>query len=131
MSSKKFFEKKFDFCQKLCDVIGMIKITINEIDNETFSATINMDIFDIEVEGDVWTDELENLWGDQVSSMSTIAYFDRITDMKVFTKGGHECCQITLDLANFVKKELDNFIDEEVDNEPCSVDYSPRYYDLV
>ena len=109
----------------------MIKITIDEIDNETFSATINTDTFDIEVEGDVWTDELENLWGDQVSSMSTIAYFDRITDMKVFTKDGRECSEITLDLANFVKKELDNFIDEEVDNEPCSVDYSPRYYDLV
>ena len=109
----------------------MIKITIDEINNEIFSATINTDTFDIEVEGDVWTDELENLCGDQVSSMSTIAYFDRITDMKVFTKGGHECCQITLDLADFVKKELDKWIDDEVDNEPCSVDYSPRYYDLV
>jgi hypothetical protein len=109
----------------------MIKITINEIDSEIFSATINMDMFDIEVEGIVWTDEVENLWGDQVSSISTIAYFHSITDMRVFTKGGYECSQITLDLAEFVKKELDKWIDDEVDNEPCSVDYSPRYYDLV
>jgi len=32
MSSKKFFEKKFDFCPKLCDVMGMNKTTITTTD---------------------------------------------------------------------------------------------------
>ena len=32
MSSKKFFEKKFDICGKLCDVMGMNETTITTAD---------------------------------------------------------------------------------------------------
>ena len=109
----------------------MIEITIDEINEETFSAFIELSMYYIEVEGNVWTDEIENLWGDQVSSISTMAYFDSITSMKVFSKNGHEVQAVNLDLANFVKKKLNSFIDEEVDNRICSVDYSPQYYDLI
>ena len=112
----------------------MFEITIHEINEETFSASIELSMYEIEVEGNVWTDEMENLWGDQVSSISTIAYFDSITSMEVFTKNGHEVQVITLELANFVKKKLDEFMTQEeieVHNHKCYVDYSPQYYDLI
>ena len=112
----------------------MIEITLHEINEETFSASIELSMYEIEVEGNVWTDEMENLWGDQVSSISTIAYFDSITSMEVFSKNGHEVQAVSLDLANFIKKKLDEFIMQEeieVHNHKCSVDYSPQYYDLI
>ena len=109
----------------------MSKITIDEITEEKFTALVELSMYDIEVEGDVWTDEIENLWGDQVESISTMAYFDGITSMRVFSKTGREIPVITLDLADFVKKELDKFIDEEVHVQDYSVDRSPQYYDLV
>ena len=110
----------------------MSKITINEITDEKFTALVELSMYDIEVEGDVWTDEIENLWGDQVESISTMAYFDGITSMRVFSKNrGYEAQVITLDLANFVKEELDKFIYEEVDVQDCPVDRSLQYHDLV
>ena len=109
----------------------MLKITIDEITEEKFTALVELSMYDIEVEGDVWTDEIENLWGDQVESISTRAYFDRLTSMRVFSKTGSEIPVITLDLANLVKERLDSFIDEEIDSRSCSVDRSPQYYDLV
>ena len=109
----------------------MMKITIDEITEEKFTALVELSMYNIEVEGDVWTDEIENLWGDQVESISTMAYFDGITSMRVFSKTGREIPVITLDLADFVKKELDKFIYEEVDVQDCPVDRSLQYHDLV
>lgn len=109
----------------------MSKITIDEITEEKFTALVELSMYDIEVEGDIWTDEIENLWGDQVESISTMAYFDGITSMRVFSKTGREAQVITLELADFVKKELDKFIYEEVDVQDCPVDRSLQYHDLV
>ena len=109
----------------------MIKIIIDDISNEAFYARIELDARTIEVEGDVWTDEIENLYGDQVASVSTMAYFDRITDMRVFDTEGLEDTVISLDLAKFINQKLNDSIDEEIDSRSCRVDYSPQYYDLV
>jgi len=109
----------------------MIKIIIDDINNEAFYARIELDARTIEVEGDVWTDEIENLYGDQVASVSTIAYFDRITDMRVFDTEGLEDTVISLDLAKFINQKLNDSIDEEIDSRSCRVDYSPQYYDLI
>jgi hypothetical protein len=106
----------------------MIDIEINEIDDETFSLYVEMDDLTIEVEGDVWTDEIDNLWGDQVSSVSTMAYFDSITNMRVYDEDGdNEHPVISLKLYELIKSELNKRIDEEIDNESCRVDYSCRY----
>jgi len=109
----------------------MIKIIIDDITSEVFYARIELDAQTIEVEGDVRTDEIENLYGDQVASVSTMAYFDRLTDMRVFDLEGLEDKVISLDLANFVKQKLNDNIDEEVDSYSCKVNYSPQYYDLI
>ncbi len=109
----------------------MIKIIIDDINNEEFYARIELDARTIEVEGDVWTDEIENLYGDQVASVSTMAYFDGITDMRVFDTEGLEDTVISLDLAKFINQKLNDSIDEEIDSRSCRVDYSPQYYDLI
>ena len=109
----------------------MIKIIIDDITDEAFYARIELDAQTIEVEGDVRTDEIENLYGDQVASVSTMAYFDRVTDMRVFDISGLESNAISLDLANVVKQKLNDSIDEEVDSYSCRVNYSPQYYDLI
>ena len=68
----------------MCYTVGMI--TIEHIDDQTFNATVEWDMYLIEVEGTVWTEQEDNLWGDQVESVSTIAHFDAVTDMKVSSK---------------------------------------------
>jgi hypothetical protein len=126
--SDKIIKNKFDIISFLCDSISMIEIEMNEIDDETFSLYVEMDDLTIEVEGNVWTDEIDNLWGDQVSSVSTMAYFDSITNMRVYDEGGdNEHPVISLKLYELIKSELNKRIDEEIDNESCRVDYSCRY----
>jgi len=126
--SDKIIKNKFDIISFLCDSISMIEIEMNEIDDETFSLYVEMDDLTIEVEGNVWTDEIDNLWGDQVSSVSTMAYFDSITNMRVYDEGGdNEHPVISLKLYELIKSELNKRIDEEIDSESCRVDYSCRY----
>jgi hypothetical protein len=126
--SDKIIKNKFDIISFLCDSISMIEIEMNEIDDETFSLYVEMDDLTIEVEGNVWTDEIDNLWGDQVSSVSTMAYFDSITNMRVYDEDGdNEHPAISLKLYELIKSELNKRIDEEIDNESCRVDYSCIY----
>lgn len=121
-----------DIAPKISDIHIMTEIQINEIDDEIFNASVAIGDLLVEVEGTVWTDELDNLWGDQVSSVSKMAYFDQITEMRVFEESTEkEHPVIALDLYNHIKSELEKNIDEEVDSVDYPVDYSPRYYDLV
>ena len=114
----------------VCYTVSMI--TIEYIDDQTFNATVEWDMYLIEVEGTVWTEQENNLWGDQVESVSTIAHFDTVTDMKVSSKmTGDEVEVLNLDFAELVVKELKDAIHEEVYSDPCQVDNSPYYHDIA
>ncbi len=114
----------------MCYTVGMI--TIEHIDDQTFNATVEWDMYLIEVEGTVWTEQEDNLWGDQVESVSTIAHFDAVTDMKVSSKmTGDEVEVLNLDFAELVVRQLKEAICEEVYSDPCQVDYSPHYHDMA
>ena len=102
-----------------------------EIDEETLTCSYSDDDGSyIELTCSLWTDEIENLWGDQVSSVSLLGYFDEIQSIEAFDPKGQKVDFIKLDEVKRVKKILE---DEEFELEEtsCKVDYSPRYYDLI
>jgi|AOAMet_66_BLW_10_1038536.scaffolds.fasta_scaffold04216_3 hypothetical protein len=108
-----------------------IEIEFEEVNEEEFSAYVSMGEEYYEVEGSVWTDEQEELYGDQVSSVHLVAYFDELGNIKRFNENGNELNSISLDAVKAITKELKNRMDEEIDSSSCHVDYSPKYYDLV
>jgi len=102
-----------------------------EIDEETLTCSYSDDDGSyIELTCSLWTDEIDNLWGDQVSSVSLIGYFDEIESVEAFDPNGKKVDFVKLDEVERVKKILKNE-EFELDEKLCKVDYSPRYYDLV
>lgn len=108
-----------------------MEITFDEIDEETFSAYVEIDNLTIEIEGTTWTDEIDNLYGDQVSSVSLVAYFETLTSYGVFDENGIELPFVDLNLARKITKFLKDNMDEEIDSTSYEVNYSPKYYDLI
>ena len=109
----------------------MVKIIYEEIDDENFSAFIEFEFLNVVVEGTTWTDQEDELCGDQVSATHTIAYFDRITDMKIFDSRDREYGVISLDFAKFIESKLNDDMAESIDQVNHEVNYSPKYYDLI
>jgi hypothetical protein len=102
-----------------------------EIDEETLTCSYSdEDGSYIELTCSLWTDEIENLWGDQVSSVSLIGYFEKVEQVEAFDLNGKKVDFIKLDEVERVKKILQNE-EFEIDETSCKVDYSPQYYDLV
>ena len=102
-----------------------------EIDEETLTCSYSDDDGSyIELTCSLWTDEIDNLWGDQVSSVSLIGYFDKVEQVEAFDLNGKKVDFVKLDEVERVKKILENE-EFEIDETPCKVDYSPRYYDLI
>jgi hypothetical protein len=102
-----------------------------EIDEETLTCSYSdEDGSYIELTCSLWTDEIENLWGDQVSSVSLIGYFEKVEQVEAFDSNGKKVDFIKLDEVERVKKILQNE-EFEIDETSCKVDYSPQYYDLV
>ncbi len=102
-----------------------------EIDEETLTCSYSdEDGSYIELTCSLWTDEIENLWGDQVSSISLIGYFEKVEQVEAFDLNGKKVDFIKLDEVERVKKILQNE-EFEIDETSCKVDYSPQYYDLV
>lgn len=108
-----------------------IEINYDEITDEEFTAYIYHGDLTIEVQGKTCTEEIENLWGDQVSSISLMAYFDGFTDYRVFNDNGEEINSVNLELAKKIEMTFRRSMDEEIESLDCYVDYSPKYYDLV
>jgi len=108
-----------------------IEIEFDEVNEEAFSAYVNMGEEYYEIEGSVWTDEQEELYGDQVSSVYLVAYFDSLENIKRFDDNGNELDSISLDVVKAITKELKDSMDEEIDSRSYPVNYSPQYYDLV
>ena len=110
----------------------MVKIRYNEITDEGFSAVVELLYYNVEVEGSVWLDEEDEVWGDRVSATHTIAKFDELTDMRVFSKyAGSEDLAINLGFADFVKSQIEDDMEEVIESVEHEVDRSPHYYDLV
>jgi len=108
-----------------------MELNFDEIDEENFKGYIALENLTIEIEGTTWTDEIENLYGDQVSSVSLVAYFDTLTNYGVFDENGIELSFVDLNLAHKITKFLKDNMDEEIDSTSYEVNYSPKYYDLV
>jgi len=108
-----------------------IKIEFDEVTEEDFSAYVEVGEEYYEVQGTTWTDEQESLYGDQVSSVHLVAFFDTLKSVKRFDGNGNELNLINLNLIKAIKKELKDNMDEEIESYSCNVDYSPQYYDLV
>jgi len=108
-----------------------IEINYDEITDEEFSAYIEYKDLTIEVRGKTYTDEIDNLWGDQVSSVSLMAYFDEFTDYRVCDENGEEMDSVDIALAKKIETTLKESMDEEIDSTDYYVDYSPKYYDLI
>ena len=102
-----------------------------EIDEETLTCSYSDDDGSyIELTCSLWTDEIDNLWGDQVSSVSLIGYFEKVEQVEAFDLNGKKVDFIKLDEVERVKKILQNE-EFEIDETSCKVDHSPRYYDLI
>lgn len=102
-----------------------------EIDEETLTCSYSDDDGSyIELTCSLWTDEIDNLWGDQVSSVSLIGYFEKVEQVEAFDLNGKKVDFIKLDEVERVKKILQNE-EFEIGETSCKVDYSPRYYDLI
>mgnify|MGYP005642717951 FL=1 len=102
-----------------------------EIDEEILTCSYSdEDGSYIELTCSLWTDEIENLWGDQVSSVSLIGYFEKVEQVEAFDLNGKKVDFIKLDEVERVKKILKDE-EFEIDETSCEVDYSPRYYDLI
>tara|TARA_B110000483_G_scaffold5773_1_gene6836 strand:+ start:1537 stop:1878 length:342 start_codon:yes stop_codon:yes gene_type:complete len=102
-----------------------------EIEEETLTCSYSdEDGSYIELTCSLWTDKIENLWGDQVSSISLIGYFEKVEQVEAFDLNGKKVDFIKLDEVERVKKILQNE-EFEIDETSCKVDYSPQYYDLV
>jgi hypothetical protein len=112
-----------------------MKLTIefDEVTESEFSANIEFaDGRSFWVEGENDTDEMENLYGDQVESISTLARFDSLSDVKPYDQDGESCNSISLSEIETIKKALDSGLrDYEISAQKYKVDYSPRYYDLI
>lgn len=102
-----------------------------EIYDETLTCSYSDDDGSyIELTCSLWTDEIDEVWGDQVSSVFLMGYFDEIESVEAFDANGKKVDFIKLDEVERVKKILKDE-EFELDETPCKVDYSPRYYDLI
>lgn len=108
-----------------------MEITFDEIDEETFSAHVEIENLTCEIEGTTWTDEIDSLYGDQVSETHLIAYFDTLENVDIFDEDGKKLEKIDLEIVNKIKAYLKENMDEEIDSVSHSVNYSPKYYDLI
>lgn len=114
----------------LCDIIGMKENNITdfeiyEIDEEEFSCSVSFDQYYLDVRGSVRLDEVENLWGDQVSSVSIMADVDEIEEVFQYdVDNGNELPYVNLELMRLAKKHVNSEMYEEVDNVHCSINYN-------
>ena len=108
-------------------------IEIHEINEEELSVSVCFEGFYLDIEAGIEVDEVDNLWGDQVSSISMMAQFDgRVYKVEQYDEdSGVKLPYVDLALVEKAKKVLDYEIYEEVDNIACKVNYCPTYYDLV
>ena len=108
-----------------------MEITFDEIDEETFSAYIEIENLTFEIEGTTRTDEMDSLYGDQVSETHLVAYFDTLENVDIFDEEGKKLEKIDLEIVNQIKTHLKENMDEEIDSVSHLVNYSPKYYDLI
>ena len=98
---------------------------IYEIDQDAFSCSISFDQYYLDLRGSVRLDEIDNLWGDQVSSISIMADIDEVEEITQFDAyNGEELPYVNLELAKIARKHANSKVYEEVDNVHASVNYN-------
>lgn len=110
----------------------MNKINIDDIDTSEdlfFVSIDNADISEMILTCSFWRDEVEELYGDQVSAINVVGYFDQIESVEAFGEDGFPI-NPPKDLLEEAKSQLKD-IELDIERIDCEVDYSPRYYDLV
>ena len=108
-------------------------VEIHEINEEELSVSVCFEGFYLDIEAGVEVDEVDNLWGDQVSSIMMMAQFDgKVYEVEQYDgDSGVKLPYVDLALVEKAKKVLHKEIYEEIDEITCKVDYSLRYYDLI
>lgn len=104
-------------------------VEIYEINEEELSVSVCFEGFYLDIEAGVEVDEVDNLWGDQVSSISMMAQFNgKVYNVEQYDENsGDKIPHVDLDLFNRAKKVLHKEIYKEVDEITCKVNYSPYY----
>ena len=98
---------------------------IYEIDEEEFSCSVSFDQYYLDLRGSVRLDEVENIWGDQVSSVSIMADVDEVEEVFQYdVDNGNELPYVDIELMRVAKKYVNSKMYEEVDNISCSVNYN-------
>jgi len=110
----------------------MNKINIDDIDTSEdlfFVSIDNEDISEMLLVCSFWRDEQEELYGDQVSAIHVVGYFDQIEKVEAFGKNGLPI-NPPKELLEEAKAQLKK-VQLDIDSRQCKVDYSPQYYDLI
>tara|TARA_A100001015_G_C14405454_1_gene487142 strand:+ start:156 stop:488 length:333 start_codon:yes stop_codon:yes gene_type:complete len=110
----------------------MNKINIDDIDTSEdlfFVSIDSADISEMILVCSFWRDEIEELYGDQVSAINVVGYFDQIESVEAWGANGFPI-NPPKDLLEEAKAQLKN-VELEIERRPCKVDYSPQYYDLI
>jgi len=110
----------------------MNKINIDDIDTSEdlfFVSINNADISEMNLTCSFWRDEVEELYGDQVSAIHVVGYFDQIESIVAFGKNGFPI-NPPKELIEEAKAQLKK-IELDIERHECKVDTSPQYYDLI
>ncbi len=109
-----------------------MKLIIDDIDpsEDTFFASIsNDDCQEMLLRCSFYRDEQEELYGDQVSAIHVVGYFNSVEEIVAYGDNGFPMTPP----VELVKSAMDQLkdVELEIESRECEVDYSPQYYDLV
>jgi len=109
-----------------------MKVNIHDIDPSLglFWASIsNAKGEELTLTCSFWTDEIEELYGDQVKAIHVMGYFDSIQIIESVDCDG-AMIMPPQDLLAEATRQLED-VEFEIETIPQQVDYSARYYDLI
>ena len=109
-----------------------MKLIIDDIDpsEDLFFASIsNDDCQDMILKCSFYRDEQEELYGDQVSAIHVVGYFEEVKEIVAYGNDGLPMAP-PVELVKSAMDQLKN-VELEVESQECQVNYSPQYYDLV
>lgn len=109
-----------------------MKLIIDDIDpsEDLFFASISNDeCQEMILKCSFYRDEQEELYGDQVSAIHVVGYFEEVKEIVAYGDNGFPMTPP----VELVKSAMDQLkdVELEVESQECQVNYSPRYYDLV
>jgi hypothetical protein len=109
-----------------------MKLIIDDIDpseNIFFASISNDDCQEMILRCSFYTDEQEELYGDQVSAIHVVGYFNSVEEIVAYGDNGFPMTPP----VELVKSAMDQLkdVELEIESRECQVNYSARYYDLI